>query len=151
VPLADTMTVRIKLKKPGIQKQRVLLEWNDGEDFEVRKPEWLGDWATAGFRTFGNFQLVLDTLSPLIRIPGIVENANLRRSTRIVVLVQDNYKKIKNFRAELDGKWLLFTNDKARAFIYHFDEHCGPGRHELKIYAEDEAGNAAGTSLHFTK
>jgi len=151
VPLADTMMVRIKLKNPGIQKQRVLLEWSRGEDFEVRKPEWLGDWATSGFRSFGNFQLVLDTVPPLIQVPGVVENANLHRSTRIVVLVQDNYKKIRNFRAELDGKWLMFTNDKARAFIYHFDEHCKPGRHELKIYAEDEAGNAAGTMLHFTR
>ena len=80
----------------------------------------------------------------------MVENANLKRSSRIAVVVQDNYKKIKNFRATLDGNWLLFTNDKASAFIYHFDEHCKPGRHELKIYAEDEAGNSASTVVHFT-
>ena len=92
---------------------------------------------------------MLDTVPPLIRVPGIIENANLQRSSRIAVLVQDNYKKIRNFRATLDGKWLLFTNDKARAFIYHFDEHCPAGRHELKIYAEDEAGNASSFTLHF--
>ena len=151
VPLADTMTVRIKLSKNVNQKQRVIMEWLDGENFEVRRPEWLGDWATASFRSFGNFGLVLDTLPPVIRLPGIVENANLSRSSRIAVLVEDNYRKIKNFRATLDGNWLMFTNDKARAFIYHFDEHCKPGRHELKIYAEDEAGNASGVLLHFTR
>ncbi len=151
VPLGDTMTVRIRLPKSVDQKQHILMQWSDGEEFEVKKPQWHGDWATCSFRSFGNFQLVLDTLAPLIRVPGIVENANLRRSSRIVVVVQDNYKKIKNFRALLDGKWLLFTNDKARAFIYHFDEHCRPGKHELKIYAEDEAGNGSSVLLHFTR
>jgi hypothetical protein len=66
-------------------------------------------------------------------------------------LVQDNNKKIKNFRATLDGNWLLFTNDKARAFIYKFDDHCSRGLHELKIYAEDEAGNPAQLLLHFIR
>ena len=151
VPLADTMTVRIKLSRPASSKQRVLMQWIDGSDFEVKKPDWLGEWATASFRSFGNFRLVLDTEAPLIRIPGVVENANLQRSNRIAVVVQDNYKKIKTFRGTLDGKWLLFTNDKAKAFIYHFDEHCKAGRHELKIYAEDEAGNGATAVIHFVR
>jgi hypothetical protein len=151
VPLADTMTVRIKLTKPVNQKDRVLMMWSEGEDFEIKKPQWLGDWATASFRSFGNFSLTLDTIPPVIRIPGVVENANLKRSSRIAIIVTDNYKKIKSFRAALDGNWLLFTNDKAKAFIYQFDEHCKPGKHELKIQTEDEAGNAAATVIHFTR
>jgi len=151
VPLADTMIVRIKLSKPVIQTDRVLMEWVDKKEYEVKKPVWMGDWATASFRSFGNFRLVLDTVPPIIIFSGLVENANLQRSSRIAVLVQDNYKKIKNFRATLDGDWLLFTNDKARAFIYHFDEHCKPGKHELKVYAEDEAGNGASAVIHFVR
>ena len=151
VPLADTMTVRIKLSIPVNQKQRVLMMWVGGEDFEVKRPEWLGDWATAAFRSFGNFGLVLDTIPPVIHVPGVIENANLQRSSRITVFVEDNNKKVKNFRATLDGNWLLFTNDKARAFIYRFDEHCKPGKHELKVYAEDEAGNSAVQILHFER
>ncbi|HLA59278.1 MAG TPA: M23 family metallopeptidase [Puia sp.] len=151
VPLADTMTVRIKLTSPLNQKDHVLMMWSDRSDFDVKKPQWMGDWATASFRNFGNFSLILDTLPPVIRIPGVVENANLRRSSRIAVVVTDNYKKIKSFRATLDGNWLLFTNDKARAFIYHFDEHCKPGKHELKIFTEDEAGNSASSVIHFIR
>ena len=151
VPLADTMTVRIKLAKPISQKKYVLMQWVDKDEFEVKKPQWLGDWATASFRSFGKFRLVVDTIPPSIRIPGIVEHANLKRSSRIAVLVQDNYKQVKNFRATLDGKWLLFTNDKSKAYIYHFDEHCKPGKHELKLRVEDEAGNRADMVLHFTR
>jgi hypothetical protein len=151
IPLADTMIVRIKPNKSIDLKQKLLMRWSERDDFEVKKPEWLRDWATASFRNFGTFSLVLDTIPPTIRVPGIIENANLHRSSRIAVLVQDNYKKIKNFRATLDGNWLLFSNDKARAFIYHFDEHCPAGKHELKIYAEDEAGNAGSLTLHFVR
>jgi hypothetical protein len=95
--------------------------------------------------------LINDTEPPAISFPGIIENANLERSSRIAVVVHDNYKKIKNFRATLDGRWLLFSNDKARAFIYYFDEHCPSGKHELKISVEDEAGNGAERVLHFTR
>ena len=151
IPLADTLTVRIKQKKLLEWKQKVLLQWTEGSEFEVKKPLWMGDWATGAFRNFGTFSLVLDTVPPTIRIPGIAENANLRRSQRLSVLVRDNYHKIKNFRATLDGKWLLFSNDKARAYIYNFDEHCSPGKHELKIYAEDEAGNTSSHTLHFSR
>ena len=24
--------------------------WSDRDDFEVKKPQWMGDWATASFR-----------------------------------------------------------------------------------------------------
>ena len=95
--------------------------------------------------------MILDTEPPLIKVPGVVENSNLEKATQLVVLVQDNNKKIKNFRATLDGNWLLFTNDKARSFVYKFDEHCSSGAHELKIYAEDEAGNSAQQLLHFMR
>jgi len=151
VPLADSLTVKIKPNRWLNLKDRILMQWFDPQGYEVKKPAWLGDWATAGFKNFGNFQLVLDTVSPIIRFPGIVENANLHRSSRIAVLVTDNYKSVRNFKATLDGKWLLFSNDKARAFIYNFDEHCAPGKHVLNIYAEDEAGNASAAVLHFSR
>ena len=151
VPLADTMIVRIKLSKLVNQKQHVLMEWTDGKDYEVKKPDWAGEWATSSFRSFGDFRLVSDTIPPVIRVSGVAENKKMQKSSRIIVFVQDNYKKIKNFRATLDGNWLLFTNDKARAFIYHFDGHCKPGKHELKISAQDEAGNMACLTVHFKR
>jgi hypothetical protein len=117
----------------------------------VKKPEWQSDWATAAFRNFGNFRLILDTEPPLIQVPGITENANLENATQIIVIVRDNNKKIKNFHATLDGNWLMFSNDKARAYIYKFDEHCSKGHHELKIYAEDEAGNSVYQVIHFIR
>ncbi len=67
--------------------------------------------------------------------------ADLSKSTRIVFTPKDNFNSIKKFRAELDGKWLRFTNDKGRSWIYKFDEKFPKGAHQLKVSVEDEAGN----------
>ena len=151
VPIQDSIVVRIRMTKPAGEKTHVLMQWFDKENTEVKKVEWQGDWASASFGSFGDFQLINDTVPPEISFPGTTENANLQGSSRIVVAVHDNFKKIKDFRATLDGQWLLFSNDKARAFIYDFDEHCPPGKHELRISVEDEAGNEATGILHFVR
>lgn len=151
VPIQDSVTVRIKITRPVPDKSKVLMQWFDKGNEEVRKVQWQGDWATAAFRNFGNFQLIYDTEPPVISIPGIAENANLQRSSRIAIVITDNFRQVKNYRATLDGKWLLFSNDKAKAFIYHFDEHCPPGKHELKVSVQDEAGNGAEKVLHFVR
>ena len=75
----------------------------------------------------------------------------MSRTSRMVFTVKDNLETVRNVRAELDGKWLRFTNDKGRNFIYIFDELCGPGSHTLKVSAEDEAGNAAVKIFTFTR
>jgi hypothetical protein len=51
----------------------------------------------------------------------------------------------------LDGKWLRFSNDKGKTFIYKFDEHCSAGAHELKINVADCVGNVTERTYHFTR
>ena len=58
---------------------------------------------------------------------------------------------MKNFRAELDGQWLRFTNDKSRSYIYKFDERCPDGVHQLKVTIEDIVGNATTKTWWFKK
>ncbi|HYH14227.1 MAG TPA: Ig-like domain-containing protein, partial [Flavisolibacter sp.] len=77
------------------------------------------------------------TVPPTINTPP----TDLSRATRLVFTPKDNFNEIKSFRAELDGQWLRFTNDKGKVWIYKFDEKFPPGEHELKVTVEDEAGN----------
>ena len=124
---------------------------SDGAEKDVQRPEWQGGWASARFREFGNFQLVEDTTPPVITPLGPLEGANLSKASRIAFSVKDNLGAVRNFRAELDGKWLCFTNDKGLAYIYKFDEHCPPGTHALKVTVEDVAGNRTVKEYQFTR
>lgn len=151
VPAQEFFTIKIKPNKVVVESfgDRMLIKQFWGGKSQLVKAQKEGEWYKAKFRTFGNFELIADTIPPVIG--GIANGANLGHAKSIVFTPRDNNDDLKNFKAELDGKWLRFTNDKGRTFIYHFDENCLPGNHELKISIEDEAGNRAERIIHFTR
>ncbi len=153
IPLQDSMLVRIKplMALDAEKRSHTVMQRFAGSRIEVQKCEWQKGWAIARFRDMGSFQLVLDETPPEIVPVGFKDGANLGKATRIVFTVKDNLDAVRNVRAELDGKWLRFTNDKGRNFIYIFDELCKPGEHTLKISANDEAGNTAVKYFTFTR
>jgi hypothetical protein len=153
IPLQESYLIRIRPTRQlsEYEKSRVVMQWYAGARKDVQKVEWQQQWAGARFRDFGLYQLLVDTEPPVILPVGFAHGAHLGKATRIVFTVKDNLEKFKNVRAELDGKWLRFTNDKGRNFIYRFDEKCLAGAHTLKITAEDEAGNRSEKTIRFTR
>ena len=153
IPLQEAFLIRIKPTRllNELEQARTVMQWTSGVNHNVMKVEWKDGWASANFRDFGTYKLVVDTEPPEVVPIGFADGANLAKASRILFTIRDNNTKFKNVRPELDGKWLRFTNDKGRTFIYSFDEKCAPGNHELKIYAEDEAGNATVRSFRFTR
>ena len=107
-------------------------------------------WYKASFREFGSFELIIDTVAPVITPIGFKDGMNSSKQSRIVFVVKDNTEEVK-FNAMLDGNWLRFSNDKGNRFIYDFDEMCPAGEHELKIVAEDQVGNVSERVYHFTR
>lgn len=151
-PNQEYFTLRLKADKsiPYHLRDRLIILRQFGSSQSVAKAHWELGWYRAKFRDFGNFQLVADDLPPVIATPGLAEGANLSKATRIVVNVSDNYNLINSFRAELNGKWLMFSQ-RGNAFTYKFDENCTPGVHELKLSVRDEAGNLSEKIIHFTR
>jgi Peptidase family M23 len=159
IPLLDPVLVRLRL--PDRSEMTVdgaaaftgktVMVCFDGSEKDVQLPEWKGTWASARFREFGSFQLVYDSIPPVITPIGPLEGADLSHAARIAFHVTDNLGALRLFRAELDGQWLCFTNDRALAYIYKFDRHCPPGPHTLKVAVEDVAGNRTEKEYHFNR
>lgn len=145
IPLHTLAKIKLRTSMSviGTDQDRILMQWSWKDKSEVIKATKAGEMYVAEFRKFGNFQLLLDKEFPVI-IPSFTRS-------EISILVKDNNILVKNFRGELDGKWLRFTNDKARAFIYKFDEMCSPGIHNLNISVQDEAGNTTTENFKFTR
>lgn len=144
IPTHDSVTIRIK---PNIDiaeenKGKIIIKSVAGTRTVVEKASWQQEWLAAKFRQFGSFQAFIDNVPPTINTPP----TDLTRATRIVFSPRDNFKSIKSFRAEVDGQWLRFTNDKGLSHIYRFDEKFPRGEHELKVIIEDEAGNITSKS-----
>ena len=153
IPLHIPFTVRIKPYRELTESEKrfTVMKRITGDESEVERVEWNSEWAKASFVRFGMFILLMDTLPPVLHPERSYSRANLSKSNRIAFTVTDNNGRFKNFRAELDGKWLRFTNDKGRKFIYNFDEKCARGEHELVVSVQDEAGNISRSSYRFTR
>ena len=160
IPLNDSLLVRIRMHSsvsdPG-STDRVVMVCFNGADKDVMLPSWQEGWASARFRSFGNFQLVADKEAPVIIPVGLPDGANLSHATRIAFDVKDNLGATRNFQAWLDptadggGSWLCFSHDKNLAYIYNFDRHCPAGAHVLRVSVEDVAGNRTVKEYHFTR
>jgi peptidase M23-like protein len=151
IPLHDPMIISIKPTKqiPDTWKDRLVIIRN-AKGSTVRKAKWDGEWLTATFGDFGTFQAFVDLTPPTINDLGKGDTINLSKPTRIIFTPGDNFG-VKSFRAELDGSWLRFTNDKGHNWIYIFDERCSYGIHELKVTVEDIAGNSTTKSWWFKR
>ena len=151
IPSHVYFPIKIKSNVSAAYKDKMVMHryWAGKNDFA--KADYDNGWYKASFREFGNFRLLIDTIPPTITPIDFRNGMNCKGIGQIAFIVKDNSKDIKIFRAELDGNWLRFTNDKKLAFIYKFDNHCAPGKHELKITAEDLAGNIAEKVYTFTR
>ena len=155
-PLHSDFSVRIKAAKPisDALKNKLMMvkEWKGAR--AIRKVEWQNGWISASFDNLGIFQAFIDTTAPLINAPAKTvkgkDTLDLSPLTRIVFTPSDNFA-VRSFRAELDGKWLMFSNDKGRSHIYIFDEQCPYGVHELKVRVEDAVGNVTEKTWWFKK
>lgn len=139
IPVHDSINIRIKpdADLPEDLRDRVVIKNKSGSRTYVEKARWQNGWLAARFRQFGSYQAFIDNEPPVLNNPP----ANLTRSSRIIFTPRDNFNSIRYFRAEVDGQWLRFSNDKGKTWIYSFDEKFPKGQHELKVTVEDEAGN----------
>lgn len=139
IPAHDFVTVRIKPSGdiPDEWKDKIVIKNVAGSKTYIQKAVWQKGWLMARFRQFGTYQAFVDNVPPNINaVP-----ANLSKAGRIAFTPTDNFNTIKSFRAEVDGQWLRFTNDKGRTWVYTFDEKFPKGDHQLKVRVDDEAGN----------
>jgi hypothetical protein len=139
IPSHDSVTVRIKAPADlsAERRDRMVIKNVSGSRSFVEKAHWQNGWLSAKFRQFGTYQLFLDEQPPTIPAPA----TNLTKASRLVFTPSDNFSTISSFRAEVDGQWLRFSNDKGHSWIYYFDEKFPRGEHQLTVTVEDEAGN----------
>jgi Peptidase family M23 len=142
-PVHSNFSVRIRpvneIKDEFKNKLVITREWD--KERSVRKADWQNEWLAATFNDFGNFQAFVDTTVPTLNAPAKGKDTlDISALSKILFSPRDDFA-VKSFRAELNGKWLMFSNDKGKDYVYIFDEQCPFGVHQLKIRVEDISGN----------
>jgi hypothetical protein len=151
IPIQDSFTVSIHPPTPLPDEETgkyVIFERGVGSP-HVSRATWNKGWASAQLRDLGTFRLLRDDSPPSITPLGFKDGARVAGSS-ISVVVRDNLGSIRSFRAELDGKWLMFSY-KGNTYTYSFDEHFPQGQHVLVISVSDEAGNTTERTYNLTR
>ncbi len=151
VPLHGYFPVRIKADFKTADTGRVIMKRFFANKDDYKKAVYENGWYKASFREFGNFQLLVDSLPPVITPIGFVNGMHTGGLRSLKFKVLDETEDLKKFTGLLDGKWILFSNDKGKVFVYEFDEYCSNGPHELLLIAEDMAGNKTEKKFQFTR
>lgn len=151
VPLHTPFTLRLRPTKPvpeSLQDKMIIVREGGGES--ISPAIFDNSWYAAEFRDFGNFHLEADTIAPKIAIVGPYKpGANLSNAEKLSFTMSDA-SGIANYRAELDGHWLMFSR-RSNTLTYTFDEHCLRGTHTLVLTVADIVGNSKTYTLSFTR
>ena len=152
IPVHDSFTVRLK---PSIilsdaDKDKVVMQLVNIRKMEIVKGSWTGDWLEAKFRDLGTVKLITDYIPPRIIPTNFTNAGSVAGKKAISLMVTDNLGEIKNFKALLDGNWILFSR-KRQSFTHTFDERTSRGKHELVVTVEDIAGNVTVKTFSFTR
>jgi hypothetical protein len=148
----DSFTVNIQ---PSVtltdeQKDRVIMHLESNKKTEAVKGSWINDAMSVKFRDLGMVRLIYDTIPPVVIPSGWKSGSRLSASKSLSIIARDNVGKIRTFNVYIDGKWMLFSR-KGGMFTHKFDERTLPGSHELRVVAEDVAGNVTERSYTFTR
>ena len=104
-------------------------------------------------KTLGNYTLLTDTIKPSIKLLYFKENQWITKLKKLSVKINDIGSGIKNYRATLDGEWILMEyNHKKNIVTYNFsDKKLVGSKHIFKIVVSDNVGNTKELSTTFYK
>ena len=152
VPVQQYYPIKIKGNFNIEDTGKIEMKMNSHGKTKFKKAVYKNGWYESSFRDFGVFQLVLDKTPPLVApLWGFRDGADVSKMNKIAFSAIDNTDEIVDFTGLLDGKWLLFSNDKGKTFIYNFDKYCTPGEHSLELIVKDVVGNETRKRYRFRR
>jgi hypothetical protein len=112
---------------------------------------WQGDWLTARPREFGRFAVMRDTVDPVLSVRNFANGKTVRQGSTVQIVATDNLSGITNYKATIDGKWVLLQHDAKRNLYWHrFEENLSEGSHVFTAVFSDEVGNTSTYQAVFT-
>jgi murein DD-endopeptidase MepM/ murein hydrolase activator NlpD len=136
IPLREP--IKLKLKLPhNYDPARTHIYYVYGNNTKYLNTTWEGTWATFETKTLGEFRAIEDIDIP--KISPLTTNKN-----RLVLRINDSGSDIKNFKAELNGEYILMDYDYKKDLIWTIEpDSTNNFVGNLKVTVSDQAGNVA--------
>lgn len=104
----------------------------------------IGDKLSASTKTLGTFTLARDILNPSIKPVNFKDKQWLSKSSSLVLKISDDLSGISNFRATINGKWILMEYEyKRNTLTYDFGDAINTDtENNFKLIVTDNVGNS---------
>jgi len=115
-------------------------EW-DTKEYEPYTVDWNGDDMNFKTKNFGNYHILVDTVSPVIQL-----KTNLKKTPKPPILeitVKDSGSGIDQYNAWLNGDWILMAWDSKTSSMSINLQGKPVDKNELKLRITDKVGNTA--------
>ncbi|WP_314059009.1 M23 family metallopeptidase [Empedobacter brevis] len=139
--LDKAVIVREYQKRGGWKKDYLTTELKNGK-------------LVANPKDFGVFSVMIDNTKPTITPLNIKSDSQFTQSNGIIKFtINDAHSGIKDYKAYIDGKWVLAEYDQKikRLTINLNQEQISVGDHQLELNVKDEKNNTATYSTTFKK
>ncbi len=155
IPLDKSFTLTFDVSSYSeIEKEQLYIANIENPKFpfyqETRKKDSIFYTTT---KTLGNYSLLIDDKKPEINLLYFKDAQWISKRKTLKVKISDKGSGIKNYRATIDGKWILMEyNHKKRILTYNFsDKRLSGSKHIFKIVVSDNVGNTNTLSATFFK
>lgn len=146
-PVHDYFEIGIRptISIPAELKPKVFVAYCNGGGIWNCGGQWKEGFLRAKVRALGDYCILVDEMPPSVK--PISFNTNMKNYSQMKFRISDNVATTGNLRsltyeATVDGQWILMEFDKKSGILSHtFDEHVGPGEHELRLVVKDAVGN----------
>ncbi|WP_299336192.1 M23 family metallopeptidase [uncultured Psychroserpens sp.] len=103
----------------------------------------IGNTLSARTKSLGTFTLVTDSVSPTITPVNFQDGKWISKLNRLKVKIEDDLSGISNYRATINGQWILMEYDyKKDTLTYDFEDNISTEtENKLKVIVTDNVGN----------
>lgn len=154
VPAHTNFTISIENDSFSLgQKDKVFIGRIDGGRVSYNTTRNKDNVYEIRVKTLGQYKLVLDTITPVIKIAKSIEGKRLDSQKRLQVSISDGMSGIKSYNGYLNGKWILMEYDNKTKLLTHdfSDGIVAEGDNELKVVVVDNVGNSATFETNFLR
>ena len=128
----------LSIKDQGIDqklRKKAVIGKIKNNQIDCLKSQWKENKIVSKSKSFGAFTILIDTIKPTIQIHKI-NNQNIQ------YIIADELSGIKNYRGEIDGKWVLMEYDFKTGILQHtFKDKPKGMNQQLTISVSDHAHN----------
>jgi hypothetical protein len=137
IPLHKAVSIQIKVPDHYVgSPSKLLIIYKDAVTGQVaaENSSYAGGWVSASVKNLGFYYLMEDQTPPFVAIVKTGRNLRFR--------ISDNLSGIDNYRATVDGHWVLLEYDyKSGALWGTVPKSIGSGKYNLSLTVTDKKGN----------